>query len=317
MKCLVTGTAGFIGSHLSEQLIRKGYEVIGIDSFNDYYSPQIKEANIVNLLKEDKFKLIRGNLINLELMELVLDVDYILHLSAQPGVRKSWGKQFEEYIENNINVTQRLLEVAKESKRLKKFVYASSSSVYGEPRCVPMYEDMCLQPISPYGVTKLAAENLCCLYRKNFGLPTVSLRYFTVYGPKQRPDMAFYKFINSILEGQPITVYGDGNQKRDFTFVSDCVEATIAAIETTITNELPIFNIASGNCITVNDVIRCLEYIMGQNVFVNYISVQHGDVLHTYADISQARDVLNYRPHISIKEGLTKEIQWLQEFLLR
>ena len=233
MKVLVTGCAGFIGSHLVDKLLEQGYEVIGMDCFTDYYPREIKEKNISNALKNKNFKLIGGDILN---MDKFPEVNYVFHLAAQAGVRVSWGKNFEIYTRNNIEATQKLLEFYKDRK-IKKFVYASSSSVYGDAE-LPMKEDSLLKPVSPYGVTKLAGENLCYLYWKNYNVPTVSLRYFTVYGSRQRPDMAIHKFVNAILEENKITVFGDGTQTRDFTYVDDAVEATILAAGNDLVGEV-------------------------------------------------------------------------------
>ncbi|MCK4648265.1 NAD-dependent epimerase/dehydratase family protein, partial [bacterium] len=227
MRVLVTGVAGFIGSHLAEGLLKLDCEVKGIDSFTDYYSRKIKENNLKNLKENKNFFFQEGDLLELDLEKVLEGIDYLFHEAAQPGVRKSWGKNFEHYIRNNITVTQRLLEEAK-GLHLKKVVLASSSSVYGESP-LPTKEDNVLRPISPYGVTKLASENLGYLYYKSFKVPIIILRYFTVYGPGQRPDMAFHRFIKATLNNEEITIYGDGNQTRDFTYVSDAVEATIKA----------------------------------------------------------------------------------------
>jgi len=233
MKALVTGCAGFIGSHLTERLLREGYEVIGIDCFTDYYAREIKERNTENALNQKNFKLIEEDILE---MDKFPEVDYVFHEAAQAGVRASWGKSFKIYTRNNIETTQKLLEFYKDLN-IKKFVYASSSSVYGDAE-LPMKEDSLLKPVSPYGVTKLAAENLCYLYWKNYNVPTVSVRYFTVYGPRQRPDMAIHKFVKAIFNGDEITVFGDGTQTRDFTYVDDAVEATILAAESNSIGEV-------------------------------------------------------------------------------
>ena len=214
MKALVTGCAGFIGSNLTDRLLDLGCEVIGIDCFTDYYSRTIKEANLSNALKDSNFKLREDDILHTYKFP---EVDYVFHLAAQAGVRASWGKSFEIYTKNNIEATQKLLEYYKDIN-IKKFVYSSSSSVYGDAK-LPMKEDSLLKPISPYGASKLAAEHLCYLYWKNYNVPTVSLRYFTVYGPRQRPYMAIHKFINSILNDEQIAIFGNGEQTRDFTFV--------------------------------------------------------------------------------------------------
>ena len=228
-KNIVTGAAGFIGSHLAEKLLRKGEEVIAIDEFNDYYDPFFKNKNIACLKAYDNFELIEADIQFIDWNSLLKDVDVVYHQAAQAGVRASWGQGFRFYTERNISATQVLLEAAKDAKNLKRLVYASTSSVYGDAETLPTSELICPKPVSPYGITKLAAERLCGLYHKNFGVPFVALRYFTVYGPRQRPDMAFHKFFKAVIEDEAIPVYGDGLQTRDFTFVSDAVAANLAA----------------------------------------------------------------------------------------
>jgi len=307
-KCLITGVAGFIGSHLAERLIKLGYEVIGIDCFTDYYSRDIKQKNISGLIKNKTFKFIEKNLLEIEFEEILENVQYIFHHAAQAGVRPSWGNNFKVYADNNILATQKLLEAAKGHK-IKKFIYASSSSVYGDVEELPVKETTPPRPISPYGVTKLAGENLCYLYWKNFGIPIVSLRYFTVYGPGQRPDMAFHKFINAINSNQEIIIYGDGNQTRDFTYISDVVEANILAMEKNIIGE--IFNIGGGTRINLNETIGLLEKIMNRKAKLKFIEEQKGDMRHTFADTTKARKMLGYNSTVGIEEGLRQEVRWL------
>jgi UDP-glucose 4-epimerase len=303
MKTLVTGCAGFIGSHLADKLLEQGYEVIGIDCFTDYYPRAIKEANISNALKNNNFKLIEENILN---MEKFPDVDYVFHLAAQAGVRASWGKSFELYTRNNIEATQKLLEFYKD-REIQKFVYASSSSVYGDAE-LPMKEDSLLKPVSPYGVTKLAGENLCYLYWKNYNVSTVSLRYFTVYGPRQRPDMATHKFVKAIFKAEEITVFGDGTQTRDFTFVDDAVEATMLAANNDVVGE--VFNVGGGTRISVNELIEEIEKLIGKKAKTKYIEKQEGDVRNTLADVTKAREILNWNPKIDIYYGLKEYIRW-------
>ncbi len=305
MKALVTGCAGFIGSHLVDKLLEHGYEVIGIDCFTDYYSREIKEANISNALNRNNFEFIEKDILE---MDKFPEVDYVFHEAAQAGVRASWGKSFEIYTRNNIEATQRLLEFYKDTS-LKKFVYASSSSVYGDAK-LPMKEDSLLKPVSPYGVTKLAGENLCYLYWKNYGVPTVSLRYFTVYGPRQRPDMAIHKFVRALLKGDEITIFGDGNQTRDFTFVDDAVEANILAANNDVVGE--VFNIGGGSRISVNKLIGEIEDITGKKARIKYIEKQKGDVRDTWADVSKAEAKLNWNPKTGITEGLERFIKWIK-----
>ena len=303
MKAIVTGCAGFIGSHLVDKLLEEGYEVIGIDCFTDYYSREIKEANISNALNHKNFTLIKEDILN---MEKYPEVDYVFHEAAQAGVRASWGKSFEIYTRNNIEATQKLLEFYKDLS-IKKFVYASSSSVYGDAG-LPMREDSLLKPVSPYGVTKLAGEHLCYLYWKNYNVPTVSLRYFTVYGPRQRPDMAIHKFVRAIQRGDEINVFGDGTQTRDFTYVDDAVEANILAANNDVVGE--VFNVGGGSRIRVNELIGMMENIIGKKAKVKYIEKQKGDVRDTWADVSEAREKMRWKPRANIEEGLKKYINW-------
>lgn len=303
MKCLVTGCAGFIGSNLVDRLLQEGYGVIGIDCFTDYYPRPIKEVNVSDARKHPSFTFIEKDIIEIEGFP---DVDVVFHLAAQAGVRASWGSDFSIYTRNNIEGTQRLLEYYKD-QNLKKFVYASSSSVYGDVP-LPMKEDMRLQPVSPYGVTKLAAEHLCYLYWKNFGLPTVSLRYFTVYGPRQRPDMAINKFVKAIMHGDPLALYGDGMQTRDFTFVSDIVDANLKAADSG--NPGSVFNIGGGSRITVNELIQIIEEKCGKKGRITYTEPQKGDVTDTLADISNARARLGWAPQIPIEKGISSFVDW-------
>lgn len=308
MKVLITGVAGFIGSSLAEALINKGYNIIGIDSFSDYYPREFKERNLKELLKNERFTFIKGDLTEISLSSLVSDVKLIFHQAAQPGVQKSWD-MFNIYVKDNILATQRLLEEVK-GKDIKKFVYASSSSVYGDCPDLPLSEESIPRPLSPYGVTKLAGENLVELYRKNYSLPTISLRYFTVFGPRQRPDMAFFKFIKQALEDKPIILYGDGNQTRDFTFISDIVGANIKAGES---ESEGIFNIGGGNRRTLNYTISEIERLLGKRIKIEYRETQRGDMHDTLADIEKAKKYLLFDPKVDLREGLYKEIEWIKK----
>ena len=307
MRCLVTGAAGFIGSHIAEALIERGHEVVGIDCFTDYYARDIKESNLTSLRDSRRFRMVEADLLEYDLKRLLEGVDVIYHEAAQAGVRASWGQSFRIYTENNIRATQRLLEATR-NLPLKRFVYASSSSIYGDAEELPVTETALPQPVSPYGVSKLAAEHLCHLYWVNYGVPTVALRYFTVYGPRQRPDMGFHKFIRALLGGDEIVIYGDGNQTRDFTFVSDAVTANLACIGAEVTGR--VFNIGGGSRVSVNHVLDVLQQISGLKARLRYIEDQKGDVRDTHADTSRARDALGFNPSVTIEEGLRAELEW-------
>lgn len=310
MRCLVTGVAGFIGSHLAERLLADGHEVCGIDNFIDYYPRQIKENNLQKSRSCQRFSFVEGDLLAMDLQPHLDKVEWIFHLAAQPGVRASWGKDFVRYADCNILVTQRLLELALNLKYLQRFVYASSSSVYGDVHVLPLAESALPRPLSPYGVTKLAAEHLCKLYYENFRLPTVSLRYFTVYGPRQRPDMAFHCFCKALIEHRPVYIYGDGEQSRDFTYISDVVEANIlAATEKRAPGK--VLNIAGGARASICQVIKLLQEISGLPASIILENKHHGDVRHTCAATIRAEQILGYHPSISLREGLAKEFQYM------
>ncbi len=270
LKALVTGCAGFIGSTLTDRLLRDGYDVIGIDRFSDYYPREIKDRNLSSAMQHPQFTLIEKDIMEIESFP---EVEYVFHLAAQPGVRASWGNIFDIYVRDNIQATQRLLEYYKDHP-IRKFVFSSSSSVYGNIE-LPMHEDRMVQPVSPYGVTKLAAEHLCHLYWENYAVPVISLRYFTVYGPRQRPDMGIHKFIRAIQNGEEITIYGDGHQTRDFTYVDDVVDANILAAKTNICGE--VFNIGGGNRISVIELIQEIEEVTGTKTNIRIESFQKGD----------------------------------------
>ena len=309
MKCLVTGAAGFIGSHLTQRLLEEGFSVIGIDSFNDFYSRRIKDRNVLPFKEHKNFRLISADINEVDLSGIFKEVQCVFHLAAQAGVRTSWGENFSVYTENNITSTQRLLETAKDYD-LTKFVYASSSSVYGLCPQIPMTEESPLSPYSPYGVTKLAAEFLCQLYFKNFGVPTVSLRFFTVYGPGQRPDMAFHKFMKAIVEDSPLSVFGDGAQTRDFTYIDDIIEANFSSLEKGKAGQ--IYNIGGGNRRELKAIFPLLEKICGKKIKYRWEERQKGDVFHTYADIQKAHDDLGYSPETPLEDGLKKQWEWIQ-----
>ncbi len=310
MKCIVTGVAGFIGSHLAERILRDKHSVIGIDCFTDYYPREFKENNLRNLRSRPEFDFWEVNLLDADLPAFFRNVDVVFHLAAQAGVRASWGEQFRIYTDLNVLGTQRVLEAALEAG-VKRVVYASSSSVYGDVNTFPMRVTDTPHPVSPYGVTKLAAEHLCVLYTKNFNLPTVSLRYFTVYGPRQRPDMAFHIFGKALLSGNAPQFFGNGHQTRDFTFVSDAVEATYSAgIAQGV--EGRVFNVGGGSRVSLLDVWEILKKISGKQVTPVFMETQKGDVRHTAADITPAQKYLDYQPEIPLEIGLEREFRWLE-----
>lgn len=309
MSVLVTGAAGFIGSTLADALTRRGDEVIGLDCFTDYYGRDLKEANLAPLRARANFQFVEDQLQTVRLAPLLDGVTHIYHLAAQAGVRKSWGTDFLTYTSHNVDATQRLLEAVK-GRPLTRFVYASSSSVYGDGVTIPMREDAFVQPLSPYGVTKLAAEHLCLLYTANYGVPTVSLRFFTVYGPKQRPDMGFHRFMTAALTGTPITLYGDGEQTRDFTFVDDIVAALMAAGDRGRSGA--VYNIGGGSRVSINQVLAQIEQIAGHPLDIRREAAQKGDMRDTFADTTLARTELDFAPKTSLAEGLRAEYAWLK-----
>ena len=313
MRALITGVAGFIGSTLAERLIADGVDVVGLDCFTDYYPRPMKERNLSGLLASRGFRFVESRIQDADLQALLADRTHVFHLAAQAGVRKSWGRDFAIYTENNIEATQVLLEAVMKMPSLERLVYASSSSVYGDNTPMPFREDAMTQPVSPYGVSKLAAEQLCYLYYANFKLPTVSLRYFTVYGPRQRPDMGFHKFLRATILGEPIAVYGDGEQTRDFTFVQDIVSANIAASIRGVPGR--VYNIGGGSRVSVNEVLDLIGRIAERRPNVRVDSVQKGDMRHTYADTSLARADLGFAPTVGLEAGLTAEYQWLNDIL--
>ena len=308
MKALVTGVAGFIGSTLADRLLDDGAEVLGIDCFTDYYPRAIKESNLSTLANRDKFRFVEARVQDTDLREALNGCTHVFHLAAQAGVRKSWGRDFAVYTSNNIEATQVLLEACTRVK-LDKLVYASSSSVYGDRVSMPMREDALPQPVSPYGVSKLAAEQLCCLYHANYGVPTVSLRYFTVYGPRQRPDMGFHKFLRATLRHEPITLHGDGEQTRDFTFVADAVSAAVAAGLRGVPGR--VYNIGGGSRVSLKQALDVIGRVAGRQPIVTTDSEQKGDMRHTHADTRLARTDLGFAPTVALEEGLAAEYRWL------
>jgi UDP-glucuronate 4-epimerase len=313
LETLVTGCAGFIGSHLTDALLAAGHRVLGVDSLLENYAASIKTANLSEAINSRQFKFLETDLVDCDLRAVTRNVDVVFHLAAEPGVRTSWGPHFDSYVHNNVLATQRILEAARSSSRAR-IIYASSSSVYGQAESLPTPENTIPRPFSPYGVTKLAAEHLCQLYGENYGVDVVCLRYFSVFGPRQRPDMAFHRFCRAALEGTPLSILGDGSQSRDFTFVSDVVEATLAAAVVPSASG-GTYNVGAGSRVSVNTAIETLESVIGRSVDVRFSRKDYGDVASTGADIAKAQKDLQYEPRTSFKDGLRAELKWIEENL--
>jgi UDP-glucuronate 4-epimerase len=311
VRTLVTGCAGFIGSHLTEALLQERYEVVGVDCFNENYGRPEKLRNLESARTWDDFDFVPLDLARGSLEDLVEDCDVVFHLAAEPGVRASWGERFELYLRNNVLATQHLLEASRKWPD-KRFVYASSSSIYGEADVFPTKESAVPKPLSPYGMTKLSGEHLCSTYHANFGVDVVRLRYFSVYGPRQRPDMAFNIFCRAALAGEPIRVFGDGAQTRDFTFVSDVVAATMTAAFVPSVGG-GVFNVGGGSRVSLDQAIEIIVELAGRHVEVEHGRAQRGDVRHTGADIAAARELLEYEPRVDIRQGLAAEWEWTLE----
>jgi UDP-glucuronate 4-epimerase len=317
MKALVTGAAGFIGSTLVDKLLSEDYEVVGIDSFTPYYDVSIKRRNISNAVLNPNYKLLEIDL-STRLNESLLDgVTHIFHQAGQPGVRASWGAEFNEYVEWNVKATQNLLELASKSGEITSFVAASSSSVYGNARKYPTSESDLPSPVSPYGVTKLAAENLCTLYGDQFGLPTISLRYFTVFGPRQRPDMAMRRIIDSVLTGSEFVISGNGEQIRDFTYVDDVIDAIMLSSRYVSKNNEPerTINIGGGQQTSLLEVIEIIERISNSKVNLKFEDKAKGDPRRTGSDSTKARRVLGWHPQTTVNDGMVKMIDWVGRHL--
>ena len=310
MKVVVTGAAGFIGSHLTEKLLAGGDDVVGIDCLTDYYDRARKEKNLEPSRGHARFSFEELDLVDDNLSAALDGASVVYHLAGQPGVRPSWGSQFDQYVRDNIIATQRLLECLKGSP-IKRLVFAGSSSVYGDAEMFPTKESALPRPVSPYGVTKLAAEQLTHLYTRNFDIPVVAVRYFTVYGPRQRPDMAFARFMQALSDDQEIEVYGDGEQTREFTYVSDAVEGTIKAAGADVIGQ--VFNLGGGSRVTVNQVLATLEEISGIKVHRKNLPAAPGDPRHTGASINLARERLGWEPRVSLRDGLDKQWRWFRE----
>jgi UDP-glucose 4-epimerase len=307
MKVLITGAAGFIGSHLVEESLRQGWDVIAVDSLTTYYSPTAKVRNADHFRRHHRCTYLEQDILDLDLVSLLDGVSIVFHLAAQAGVRASWGQSFDVYTQLNITVLQRLLEASRNAS-LDKFIFASSSSVYGDAETLPTPEDMMLRPVSPYGATKALGEHLTYLYFRNYGVPTVNLRYFSVYGPRQRPDMAFHRAIKAAIAGTEFRLFGDGGQTRDFTFVSDIVDGTLSAglhapAGTT-------YNLGGGSTVSMLEVLEIVNAELGGTLHYIHDAGQQGDARDTAADLTAAKADLNYSPRWDIRSGIREQVAW-------
>ena len=309
MRCVVTGAAGFIGSHLCERLLADGHAVTGIDCFTDYYPRTVKERNLATLRDKSHFTFRELDLSAGVPADAVAGAEWVFHLAAMPGLARSW-LDFDTYNRNNLTATHRLLESLKGSPTLKRMIYASTSSVYG--KYASGDESLPTKPSSPYGITKLAGEQLCRVYGDEFGVPGVVLRFFSVYGPRQRPEMGYHLFINAILQGKPITLTGDGLQVRGNTYIADCVDATVRA-----TQALPgeTFNLGGGELVTVLEVLKKLERITGKQAIIERHPPRKGDQLATGADVTKLTRHVGWKPTTGIDEGLSKQVEWQKSLL--
>lgn len=309
-RLLITGAAGFVGSHLAQRCLERGDDVIGIDAMTPYYDRAVKRENVVAMAAEESWNLVEGDLKDVDLESHLDGVDTVFHLAAQPGVRASWGQTFGDYVDSNVTALQHLLEACRDLP-LQRFVFASSSSVYGDAARFPTDESTELRPVSPYGATKVLGEHLCRLYHRSHGVPVVTLRYFTVYGPRQRPDMAFNKLIRAALNGEEIKIYGDGEQTRDFTYVDDAVAGTAAAADRGVPGR--VYNIGGGARTSLNETLAMIGEICEVELNVSYVAAQVGDARHTASDTTLAAEDLGFAPTRSLREGLAQQVAWQRE----
>ncbi len=316
MKILITGAGGFIGSTLTDALLERGDTVVGVEGFIDNYDAYLKRMNMANALPNDNFLFAAQDLTDDYCYEYLADEGYIegveavVHLAARPGVRDSWGGHFAEYVDNNVLATQKLLEQFKDRPEVL-FIYASSSSIYGDAASLPVKEDDRPAPVSPYGATKLAGEDLMAVYAKNYGLSPTILRFFTVYGPRQRPDMAIHKFIKRIDAGEAIPVFGDGENGRDYTYIAHIIETILAIIEKDVRGE--VFNVGGGRTTLLKDMIAAVEKGLGKKAEIERLPMQKGDVKDTLADISKLNGAIGYEPGTSLIDGIKAQVEWMRE----
>lgn len=305
---VVTGAGGFVGSHLVDTLLARGDTVTGIDCFTPYYDPEAKRANLAGALEHPGFRLAETDLREADLTALLDGADTVFHQAAQPGVRLSWSDGFGEYATHNVLATQRLLEAARDTE-VRRVVYASSSSVYGNQERYPTVETDLPRPYSPYGVTKLAAEHLCGLYAENWGVSTVSLRYFTVFGPRQRPDMSIHRLCEAVLSGGTFPRFGDGEQVREFTYVADIVAANLAAADADVAPGT-VANIAGGGEILLNQLIAMVGELAGTEVAIENHPAQAGDAKRNGGATDRARELLGWEPQVSLRDGVAAQLEW-------
>lgn len=309
MRTLVTGAAGFIGSHLAECLVAQGHDVVGLDAFTDYYDVALKRKNVEGVVDHPRFQLVERDVHVDPIDDLLRGVEVVFHQAAQPGVRMSWNEGFSLYSDHNITGLQRVLEAVRLAPTVRRLVCASSSSVYGDAEAYPCSEESPLRPRSPYGITKLAGEHLCRAYAESWNVPVTSLRYFTVYGPRQRPDMAMHRLFEAALDHESFPLFGDGGQRRDFTYVGDVVAANLAAAAAD-TAPGEIFNVAGGSAASMLEVIELVSELVGAHVDVERLGDQAGDVRRTGGDTRRARTMLAWQPQVDLRTGLTRQLDW-------